>query len=77
MRIEPGRVMTDDQLMMAARAAGFSMIPPQDVSENEPETVIVEDKVELSEVAAAYFSRLRAWLPSAATFSGRHSRAPA
>jgi hypothetical protein len=77
MRIEPGRMMTDDQLMMAARAAGFSMIPPQDASDTEPETVVVEDKVELSEVVATCMAKVRSWLPSAGAIPVRAGRVPA
>jgi hypothetical protein len=66
-RIWTGRVMTDDKLMLAAHAAGYSMIPPQDSSESEPEMVSADAPVELSALASAYFARLRAWLPSAPT----------
>ncbi len=70
--------MTDDQLMLAARAAGFSMIPPQDASETDPETVVVEETVDLSAAAAAYFAKLKSWLPSApAVTTWLQSRAPA
>jgi hypothetical protein len=70
--------MTDDQLMLAARAAGFSMIPPQDASETEPETVVVEETIDLSEAAAAYFAKLKSWLPAApAVATWLQGRAPA
>ena len=70
--------MTDDQLMMTARAAGFSMIPPEDASETEPETVVVEDQTTAIEAASAYFARFRAWLPSAPSVTTwLHNRAPA
>jgi hypothetical protein len=77
MRIEPGRMMTDDQLMMAARAAGFSMIPPQDASDTEPETVVVDEKTELTEVVANYLAKVRSWLPSAGTIPTRAGRVTA
>lgn len=77
MRIEPGRVMTDDQLMMAARAAGFSMIPPQDASDTDPETVAVDEKTDLSEILATYFARVRAWLPSVPAMPARAGRVTA
>lgn len=70
-------MMTDDQLMMAARAAGFSMIPPQDASDTEPETVAVEDRTELSDVVATYIAKVRSWLPSAGAIPARPSRATA
>jgi hypothetical protein len=70
--------MTDDQLMMTARAAGYAMIPPQDASETELETVVVEQTVELSETASAYFAKMKSWLPAAPSVSTwLHSRAPA
>jgi hypothetical protein len=60
-----GRVMTDDKLMLAAQAAGYSMIPPQDSAESDPEMVSPDAPAELSTLASAYFARLRAWLPAA------------
>lgn len=70
--------MTDDQLMMTARAAGFAMIPPQDASETEPETVVVEQTIDFSETASAYFARMKSWLPAAPSVSTwLHNRAPA
>jgi hypothetical protein len=74
----PGLVTTDDQLMMAARAAGYSMIPPQDSSETEPETVSVAVETSASEAASAYFAKVRSWLPAAPAFSTwLNTRAPA
>lgn len=70
--------MTDDQLMQAARAAGFSMIPPQDASETEPETVVVEDQTTTAEVATAYLAKVRSWLPATPAISTwLNTRAPA
>lgn len=70
--------MTDDQLMMTARAAGYAMIPPQDAAETEPETVIVPHTADLSETATAYLARVRSWLPAApAVSTWLQSRAPA
>ena len=69
--------MTDDQLMMTARAAGFAMIPPQDSSETELETVVVEDTVDLTEAAALYFAKLKSWLPSAPSPGPRPLARPA
>jgi hypothetical protein len=74
----PGLVTTDDQLMMAARAAGYSMIPPQDASETEPETVAVVVETTPSEAASAYLAKVRAWLPATPAFSTwLNTRAPA
>jgi hypothetical protein len=70
--------MTDDQLMMTARAAGYAMIPPQDTAETEPETVVVAQTVDLSETASAYIARVRSWLPAApAVSTWLQNRAPA
>jgi hypothetical protein len=70
--------MTDDQLMQAARAAGFSMIPPQDASETELETVVVEDQTTTAEVATAYLAKVRSWLPATPAISTwLNTRAPA
>jgi hypothetical protein len=69
--------MTDDQLMMAARAAGFSMIPPQDASETEPETVVVEEQTTLAETATTYITKVRSWLPSSPSLTTWLHRAPA
>jgi hypothetical protein len=70
--------MTDDQLMMTARAAGYAMIPPQDAAETEPETVVVEQTFELAETASAYLARVKSWLPTAPSVSTwLHGRAPA
>lgn len=70
--------MTDDQLMMTARAAGFAMIPPQDASETDPETVVVEETIDLSQTASAYFAKMKSWLPAAPSVSTwLHNRAPA
>jgi hypothetical protein len=65
----PGLVTTDDQLMMAARAAGYSMIPPQDSAETDPETVSVAAETSASEAASAYFAKVRSWLPATPAFS--------
>ena len=70
--------MTDDQLMLAARAAGFSMIPPQEASETEPETVVVEETFDFSEAASVYFAKLKSWLPATpAVTTWFQGRAPA
>jgi hypothetical protein len=55
----------NDKLMLAARAAGYSMIPPQDASETELETVVVEERSALANAASAYLLKLRSWLPAA------------
>jgi len=74
----PALVTTDDQLMMAARAAGYSMIPPQDAAETEPETVSVAVETTVSETASAYIAKVRAWLPATPAISTwRNTRAPA
>jgi hypothetical protein len=64
--------------MMTARAAGYAMIPPQDASETDPETVVVPQAVDLSETASAYLARMKSWLPAAPSVTTwLHSRAPA
>lgn len=74
----PGLVTTDDQLMLAARAAGFSMIPPQDAAETEPETVSVAQQTSASETAAACVAKVRSWLPATPAISTwLNTRAPA
>ncbi len=74
----PGLVTTDDQLMMAAQAAGYSMIPPQDASETDPETVSVAVQTAASEMASAYIAKVRSWLPTTPAISTwLNTRAPA
>lgn len=74
----PGLVTTDDQLMMAARAAGYSMIPPQDSAETDPETVSAAVEAPASAAPSVYFAKVRSWLPSAPAFtSWLNTRAPA
>ncbi len=55
--------MTDDRLMLAAQAAGYSMIPPQESSETELETTAADaSTADLASLASGYVSRLRSWL---------------
>jgi hypothetical protein len=69
--------MTDDQLMMAARAAGYSMIPPQDSAETDPETVAVAPVSAVAETTSAYLTRIRNWLPASPSLATWLPRAPA
>jgi hypothetical protein len=69
--------MTDDQLMKAAEAAGYSMIPPQDSSETEPETVTVQETGVVADYASASYQKLRSWLPASPSLAAWLPRAPA
>lgn len=54
--------MGDDRLMQMARAAGYSMIPPQDVCEGTDDADAASEPA-LESAAASYLARVRAWLP--------------
>lgn len=70
--------MTDDQLMLMARAAGFSMAPPQDAAEPDTKAAAQKSAAEASDVAAGYLTKLRAALPAAPSVSTWfQNRAPA
>ena len=70
--------MTDDQLMMMARAAGFSMIPPQDSSDADFDTASVKLAAEAPATSTGYLTKLRAALPaSPSVTTWFQSRAPA
>lgn len=61
------RIMTDDRLMAMARAAGYSMIPPQDAfdADESPDTV-ADSSVADTASEGASLVRLRSWISQSA-----------
>ena len=57
------RIMTDDRLMAMARAAGYSMIPPQDAFDaaESPDTVADASAADTTSETASLV-RLRSWI---------------
>ncbi len=57
------RIMTDDRLMAMARAAGYSMIPPQDAFDAGPEADAPADAGSEQSASAdtSALHRLRTW----------------
>lgn len=60
-------VMTDDRLMAMARAAGYSMIPPQDAieAEQDGETASPDSRANAGTDASS-LHRLRGWIGQSA-----------
>jgi hypothetical protein len=67
--------MTDDRLMLVAQAAGYSMIPPQESCDDEPEngTSAMWARADEDRSSPSYLAKARRYLSSVS--AGGHATA--